>query len=127
MSEGEIDFMVNPYQPPISGSLAERSLGENARRIRAAFLFRVIQFDRPFPVELRYSCWWWRQKIEVNDRTVWFRISWLRIHRKIRCNLPHAVDPEERECRIEIKFGAFMSIRRFQVWIGEQLAYDEQN
>ena len=119
--------MVNPYQPPIPGSLAERSLGEHARLVQAAFLFRILEFDQPFPAELRYSCWWWRQKVELNGQTVWFRISWLKIHRSIQLTLPAAVDPDQRECRIQIKFGAFMSIRRFQVWIGEHLAYDEQN
>ncbi|MEC8590477.1 MAG: hypothetical protein VXZ15_02910 [Planctomycetota bacterium] len=121
------ESMVNPYQSPSSGSLHERSLGPHARVIQAAFLFRVIEFDLPFPARLRYSCWWWRQRIDINDQNLWFRVSWLRIHRKISFELPESVDPQRRPCRIDIGFSRGMAIRRFQVWIGDELAYDEQN
>ncbi|MEC8306039.1 MAG: hypothetical protein VX034_15050, partial [Planctomycetota bacterium] len=61
------------------------------------------------------------------DQNLWFRVSWLRIHRKIAFELPESLDPQRRPCRIDIGFSRGMAIRRFQVWIGDELAYDEQN
>ena len=55
--------------------------------------------------------------------------SFLKKHKSTeeRHGLPESVDPQRRPCRIDIVFSRGMAIRRFQVWIGDELAYDEQN
>ena len=66
-------WMVNPYAVTSHVDTAERAYGDHARLVQSSFLFRVIEFDRPFEGRLRYSCWWWRQRIEINGHRVWFR------------------------------------------------------
>ena len=117
--------MTNPYESPRNG-LAQRAFGY-ARLIRSAFLFRVIEFDPPFIGQLQYSSWWWRQRIDINGHNVWFRISWLRIHRQANFVIPASLDPRQPNASIDIDFARGSVIRRFRFWIDGELVYEELN
>jgi hypothetical protein len=116
---------TNPFSSPTVTD--ERGVFGGAQRIQGGFLYRVIQIDAPVACRLRYDGWWFRQKIEIDGRLVWFRISWLTIHRRAEFLLPASVDPAQTPASIEIEFGRGLSIRRFRVWIGGQIAFDEIN
>ena len=74
-----------------------------------------------------YSGWWFRQQIQFDGELVWFRISWLTILRHAEFVLPLHGGPKRLPGKVEIEFGRGLMIRRFRVWIGGQLAYDEIN
>ncbi|QDV64723.1 hypothetical protein [Crateriforma conspicua] len=119
---------INPFAPTIN--LPEERQGvftELAECEGKNFLYRRLNVMGPFPGTLLYDGRWFRQKIEFAGHLVWFRISWLIIHRKAEFRLPPAVDPEQRTCRMEIDFSRFLWIRRFRIWMGETLVYDEIN
>jgi hypothetical protein len=99
--------------------------GDHARRIRGGFLYRVIELDHPFSVRLVYDGWWFRQKVTFGGELVWFRISWLTIHRRVTFRVPSQFDAARRPAAIEIDFSPGLTIRRFRVWIDEQIVYDE--
>ena len=98
---------------------------DHARLIRSTFLYRVIDLERPITTRLVYTGWWFRQKIELDGIPVWFRISWLSIRPRAEFRVPSEVDPSQPTGKIEINFGTGLSIRRFRVWINDQIAYDE--
>lgn len=99
--------------------------GDHSSRKQGSFLFRVVEIRHPIAAEFVYSGWWFRQTIEIAGVRVWSQISWLTIRREAEFRLPESVDPEQRTGRIEIDFGRGLSFRRFRIWIGEELVYDE--
>lgn len=118
--------MTNPFAPPSSVTL-ERGVFGGARQKRSGFLYRVIDIDSPVQTQLVYSGWWFRQKLELDGLLVWFRISWLTITRQADFRLPASIDPDQSPGKLEIEFGRGLAIRRFRVWIQDQLIYDEIN
>lgn len=117
--------MSNPFASSIVSD--QRGVFGDSRRIRAGFLYRVIQIDAPVSCQLVYDGWWFRQKIEIDGQRAWFQISWLTIRRHIEFTIPASVDPRQPAAVIEIEFGRSLGIRRFRVWIDGQIAYDEVN
>ncbi len=117
--------MVNPYSVTSKSALQTGFFGQHATRREAAFLYRVIEIRHPIEAELVYSGWWFRQTVDFAGHRVWGKISWLKIWPKVEFSLPEAVDPAGRDGRIEIDFTRGLRIRRFRVWIDEQLVYDE--
>ena len=105
----------------------QRGVFGSARRIRAGFLYRVIEVDAPLRCQVVYDGWWFRQKIEINGNVAWFQISWLTIRRRVDFGIPKQVDRSGRRAAIEIHFGPSLMIRRFRLWIAEQIVYDEIN
>lgn len=112
----------------------ERGVFGDSRRIRSAFLFRVIQIGDPQRYQIVYDGWWFRQKVEVNDVLVWWKISWLTIARTVEFRIPPQIDPNQPQIdpnqkngRIEIEFTRGLMIRRFRLWIDDTLVYDEIN
>lgn len=150
--------------------------GDTSERRRSALLYREIEFRSPFAGRFVYSGWWFRQKIEINGETVWFRISWMRIFRHATFTIrrdtpssqtdrtlpnegstprgtgiplaelpttnaaqvpttqsptdqPPAAARTESEIpgRVEIDFTRGLRIRRFRLWIADELVYDEIN
>jgi len=117
--------IVNPYSvtsktPPQTGFF-----GQHATRRDAAFLYRVIEIRHPVEAELVYSGWWFRQTIDIAGERVWSQISWLSIAPKVEFRLPESIAPSGLLGRIEIDFARGLRIRRFRVWIDDQLVYDE--
>ena len=98
---------------------------QHSTRKEAAFLYRAVDIRHPLAVELVYSGWWFRQTVDLDGIRVWSQISWLRIRNKAEFRLPKSVDPEGREGKIEIDFSRALKIRRFRIWIAEELVYDE--
>jgi hypothetical protein len=45
----------------------------------------------------------------------------------VEFRVPAEVDPNEPDGRIEIEFTRGLMVRRFRLWIGESLVYDEIN
>jgi hypothetical protein len=105
----------------------QRGVFGSARRIRSGFLYRVIEVDAPVRCRMVYDGWWFRQKIEISGNVAWFQISWLTIRRRVDFRIPEQVDPAEPQAAIEIHFGPGLTIRRFRLWIAEQIVYDEIN
>lgn len=119
-----IKMPPNPYAvsadaPPEAGIYGD------AKRVRGGFLYRLIEIQTPVPLRLRYSGWWFIQRIFINGKRVWSKVSWLRLERHIQFELPVEIDPERRGGEIEISFGPSLFIGRFRVWIAGTLAYDE--
>lgn len=90
-------------------------------------MYRVVDIEQPLEFRLVYDGWWFRQKISINGYPAWSQISWLTIRRNVQFTIPSAIDPSEPPARIEINFGTGLMIRRFRIWIGDQIAYDEIN
>ena len=118
--------MSNPFSPTSIVS-NERGVFGSARLVRSWFLYRVIEIDSPLNIQLVYNGWWFRQKVEINGETSWFQISWLTIQRHVEFDIPSSVDPGQPSAAIEIEFGKALLIRRFRVWVSQQLVYDEIN
>ena len=116
---------MNPYSVGSAAPLQKGFFGDYAVRREGTFLYRVIGIEHPVQTELAYSGWWFRQTIDLSGIRVWSRISWLSIHHQAEFELPASVDPQQRHGRIEIDFARGLRIRRFRVWIDEQLVYDE--
>ncbi len=117
--------IVNPYSVTSKSPPQTGYFGQHATRREAAFLYRVIEIRHPIEAELVYSGWWFRQTVDLAGLRVWSKISWLSISPKVEFRLPEAVDSAGRSGRIEIDFTRGLRIRRFRVWIDEQLVYDE--
>ncbi|MEE2937735.1 MAG: hypothetical protein VYA84_17220, partial [Planctomycetota bacterium] len=81
----------------------------------------------PHHFQFVYDGWWFRQKVEIDGVLVSRRISWLSIQRKVQFQVPSNVDSNQPTGRIEIDFTRGLMIRRFRLWIGEELVYDEIN
>ena len=122
--------MVNPYSVTSAADTSATGphqgvFGDSATLRKASFLYRVIELSSPIQATFIYSGWWFRQKITFDGMPVWWQISWLWIRREATFRLPQAVDPAEREGRIEIDFTRGLRIARFRLWIAEELVYDE--
>ncbi len=119
---------ANPFAPTVDLIESDRGVfGDHAACLRRSLLYRVVQIHQPIEAVFLYDGWWFRQKILVDGRIVWFRISWLTIHRRAEFELPPEIDSRQRRCRMEIDFSRALFIRRFRLWIGDTLVYDEIN
>ncbi|WP_442506325.1 hypothetical protein SH528x_005163 [Novipirellula sp. SH528] len=134
--------MPNPFEPPIELPSEKGVFGDNATLITRRFLYRVIQYRRPFTGTLVYSGWWFRQKIEINGTVVWWKVSWLNISPNVSFTIPvealaykhvnegvsqlhDSVPSQPILGRIEIQFTRGLQIRRFRLWFDNQIVYDE--
>lgn len=117
---------TNPFSVP-NQIPEERGIFGNAKRTRGGFLFRVIEFDDPFPCKMIYDGWWFRQKVHMNGQRAWSQISWLTIEREAEFQVPPSVAAAQPRAKIEINFGRSLLIRRFRLWIDGQIVYDEIN
>lgn len=115
---------TNPFSVPSQIS-EERGVFGDAKRLKGGFLYRVIEFEAPFPLQLVYDGWWFRQTVDLNGIRAWSQISWLNIQREVEFAVPSSVSPACGSIRIEINFGRTLFIRRFRVWIDELMVYDE--
>ena len=119
--------MNNPFAVT-TGDIDERGVfGDFARRIRGGFLYRVIELDRPYRCQFTYNGWWFRQQIKFDNHVAWQQISWLTIRPRAEFRVPAAIDPRQPSAAIEIGFTRGLMIRRFRIWIDDQLVYDEVN
>lgn len=116
---------TNPFQPMSNLQEEKGVFADGVIRRRAAFLYRVIDLQQPFPARFVYTGWWFRQAVYLNGIPVWFRISWTKIHTDLAFQIPAAVDPQERVGQVEINFSRALLIRRFRIWIDSFLVYDE--
>ncbi|WP_233148500.1 hypothetical protein [Rhodopirellula sp. MGV] len=116
---------MNPYSVSSEAPLQTGIFTERASLIDRTFLYRVIEIRSPLEFELCYSGWWFRQSIQIAGVTAWSKISWLDIDRNVEFRLPESIDPEQRRGQIEIDFARGLRIRRFRVWVADQLVYDE--
>ena len=119
--------MSNPFAVT-TRQIDERGVfGDHARRIRGGFLYRVIDSDRPYRCRLVYNGRWFVQRIRIDGILVWWQISWLRIRPRAEFVIPAEIDPAMPPGSLEIGFARGLTIRRFRVWIGGQIVYDEVN
>jgi hypothetical protein len=119
----------NPFLPSAEIE-TEKGVTGDARLVRSSFLFRIIELDSPFPksqipIRLRYSGWWFVQRVDVNGIRAWTKISWLDLSRQIQFDLPAEVDSQCRPVNIEINFRPGLMIRRFRIWVDGQLQFDQ--
>lgn len=114
----------NPFRPSAEID-TEKGVTGTARLLRSGFLFRLIELNVPMPIRLRYSGWWFVQRIDVNGVRVWTKISWLNLSRQIQFVLPAEIDPARRPVNIEIDFRPGLLIRRFRVWVDGQMEFDQ--
>ena len=115
--------MTNPYAVT-SDRPARGGVFGTARRHRGGFLYRVIDIDQPLQTRLVYSGWWFVQRLSVDRRLVWWKISWLRIERRIEVRLPVEVDPRGRRMEVVLDFGPALWIKRFQISLDGVAVYD---
>ena len=115
---------TNPFSVPAQIA-EERGVFGDAKRLKGGFLYRVIEIKAPFPCQLVYDGWWFRQTVDLNGIRAWSQISWLNIQREVEFAVPSSVNPACGWVRIEINFGRTLFIRRFRVWIDELMVYDE--
>ncbi|MEM9827817.1 MAG: hypothetical protein AAF958_14595 [Planctomycetota bacterium] len=116
---------LNPYAPASEIGPESGSSFADSKRLRGGFLFRELQLDGCFPCQFRYTGWWFVQRVYINEKCLWWEISWLTLRRHISINLPADIDPQRRSLDVEIQFGRGLLMSRFQVWIGGQTVYDE--
>ncbi|MFG0262585.1 MAG: hypothetical protein ACF788_09370 [Novipirellula sp. JB048] len=83
--------MTNPFQPPIELPSERGVFGDHATLITRRFLYRKIRHDRPFPATLVYSGWWFRQKVEINDSVMWWKVSWIHLSSDIAFTVPREI------------------------------------
>ena len=74
---------------------------------------------------MKYSGWWFVQRIDVNGVRAWTKISWLDLSRQIQFDLPAEIDRARRTVNVEINFRPGLLIRRFRVWIDGQMEFDQ--
>ena len=115
---------TNPFSVPTELP-DERGVFGEARLIRKGFLYRVIEIESPIRIQLIYNGWWFRQTVKINGLMAWSQISWLTIERDAEFDLPQEITPAPRRCKIEINFARALLIRRFRIWIDNDLSYDE--
>ncbi|WP_419581131.1 hypothetical protein [Stieleria magnilauensis] len=85
----------------------------------------MVEIRHPIATEFVYSGWWFRQTIDIAGERVWGQISWLDLKKEAEFRLPESVDPARRPGRMEIDFTRGLRIRRFRIWIADELIYDE--
>ena len=115
---------TNPFSIP-NELPNERGVFGDARLIKKGFLYRVIELEKPVAIRFVYDGWWFRQTIKLNDRMAWSQISWLTIERNAEFELPQEVSADHSSCKMEINFSKALFIKRFRIWINEELVYDE--
>ncbi len=118
-------MMTNPFQPTSDLTEDRGVYADFAVRRRSAFLYRVIDFERPFKGQLVYTGWWFRQAVYIDGHPAWFRISWTKIHTSIAFQLPESINPQQNLGQLEIDFTRALTIRRFRIWIDSKIVYDE--
>lgn len=123
---------LNPFSVSSHSPLYRGAFAEHAVLLRRSFLYRTIDIHEPFVGQLTYNGWWFRQTVEINGQSQWFRISWLKIHSQLEFTLPEwiEVDPawgdaENRRISVEIGFSRGLTIRRFRIWLAGRILYDE--
>ena len=114
----------NPYRSPSVVRRQPGIHGEQARRQASGFLYREIELSGRFDGVLRYNGWWFVQRIHLDDKLLWRKISWLRVERLIEFMLPTAAGGSVM-ATIQIDFGARLQFRRFQLLADDQSVYDE--
>ena len=67
------------------------------------------------------------QRVSLDGQTVWSQISWKTIEPRASFQLPANIVADEPKMQIEIDFTRLLWIRRFRVWIADELVYDEVN
>lgn len=115
---------TNPFSIPRELP-SERGVFGDARLIKKSFLYRVIELERPIPVRFVYNGWWFRQTVKISNHMAWSQISWLTIERNAEFEIPEVVSAGRLPCKIEIDFARALMIKRFRIWIDENLVYDE--
>ena len=125
-SSKSVKTAMNPFAVTDVAPL-ETGIFGRSKRVRSNFLHRVIDVGEPHSFRLKYDGWWFSQKIEIDGTLVSRRISWLTVQRKVEFPVPPKVDSSEPKGRIEIDFTRGLMIRRFRVWIADELVYDEIN
>lgn len=125
---------LNPYYVSSREPAHRGAFAEHAVLLRSGFLYRVIDIQEPFVGQLAYDGWWFRQTVEINGRSQWFQISWLKIHTRLEFRLPADIpvdpawgDADNRLMSIEIGFSRGLMIRRFRIWLAGRILYDEIN
>lgn len=128
----------NPFAPAKSVQ-EEIGVFGDAVLLKKAFLYRVIRFgehsrmtaeNSDSILDLTYSGWWFVQRVHVNGLLVWWAISWRSIWPLIEIDLTKRL-PELREIglpkkiKIELDFTTGLRIRRFRVWLDQEIRYDE--
>jgi len=137
MPDRSVSSSPNPFAPTAE-VLQQPAIFGDAQLAREAFLFRVIDLKTPIACRLTYSGWWFVQRISVDGRRVWWKVSWLNLERVIRFSVPHRIesaigaetgageaDQNLIDGRIEIDFGRGLRIRRFRVWFDDELTFDQ--
>ncbi len=117
--------MTNPYDPPPVVLDQRPNYLDQARLLKAGFLYRKIEFDVPFQGLLVYSGWNFLQRIRINDILVWKRVSWVVIHRQAQFQLPAELDPQQRQAQVDLRFSRGLMMEGFSLRIGQQVVYDE--
>lgn len=120
---------TNPFEPSAQIDV-ERGVSGTARLLQSGFLFRIVEFriiegNDPVVVRLRYSGWWFVQRVDVNGVRAWTKISWLNLSRQIEFVLPAQVAPSRNLVQIEINFRPGLLIQRFRVWVDGQMQFDQ--
>ena len=118
-------LIINPYSVTADAPLEKGYFGDHSRRKDGAFLYRVVEIRHPIATEFVYSGWWFRQTIDIAGERVWGQISWLDLKKEAEFRLPESIDPSRRPGRMEIDFTRGLRIRRFRIWIADELIYDE--
>ena len=115
---------TNPFSVP-NELPDERGVFGHARLIKRGFLYRVIEIETPTDMRFVYDGWWFRQTVKISNHMAWSQISWLTIERNVEFELPAEVSAARSPCKIEIDFAKALMIKRFRIWINDQLVYDE--
>ncbi|MEM6688437.1 MAG: hypothetical protein AAF664_03355 [Planctomycetota bacterium] len=76
---------------------------------------------------LEYNGWWFVQRVLVDEKVVWWAISWLTLERRIRFQIPGLSPGEQAEGELDIDFGRRLQIKRFTFRILTRIIYDEIN
>ncbi|QDT09597.1 hypothetical protein [Planctomycetes bacterium K23_9] len=143
--------MPNPYSAATNIPSEQGIFAESADLLRSAFLYRMIRVHDPnqgsSPAAgetesefgnasrngtlITYSGWWFWQRVVVDNRRVWSKVSWVALNREITFRIPSTESSaqrsaaDERSGRIEIDFGPGLRIRRFRVWVDAEIIFDE--
>lgn len=98
--------------------------GDHAVLRGKGFLYREIELTGQFDGRLRYSGWWFVQRIYFSDQLLWHRITWISIAREVQFELP-ATDGQLVPVTLRIDCDARLLFRRFQLSAGGTILYDE--
>ncbi len=118
------DETPNPYRSPSPVQHQGVVYGDYAKRRRGGFLFREIELTGRFDGVLRYTGWWFVQRVFLNDRRLWWKISWLTLQRRVDFRLPDATG-QAVDATLQMDFDARLRFRRFQLIADDVSIYDE--